>query len=160
VTTDLQAGFERAAHMMNPSSALTAPNLVAAVKLPSVVHCGLLITWIKMLLRTRGFEGTLQWVRGRVGKMPATSTVDPSAARAVEYRVALAGAVYPGRARCLEQSLTLYLLLRRRGIAARYCQGAQPYPFQAHAWIEYQGEVINDVPEHAASFARFPEQLP
>jgi hypothetical protein len=36
----------------------------------------------------------------------------------------------------------------------------QPYPFQAHAWIEYQGEVVNDVPEHARFFARLPEQLP
>ena len=35
-----------------------------------------------------------------------------------------------------------------------------PYPFQAHAWIEYRGEVVNDVPEHAGFFARLPEQLP
>jgi hypothetical protein len=74
--------------------------------------------------------------------------------------VALAGALYPGRARCLEQSLVLYYLLRGRGVAARYCQGVQPNPFQAHAWIEYRGEIITDVEEHVARFARLPDQLP
>jgi hypothetical protein len=36
----------------------------------------------------------------------------------------------------------------------------RPYPFQAHAWIEYRGSVVNDLPEHVAQFARFPRQLP
>jgi transglutaminase-like putative cysteine protease len=72
----------------------------------------------------------------------------------------MAGALYLGRAKCLEQSLALYYLLRRQGVAVAYCQGVQPYPFRAHAWVEYRGQVINDVPEHARFFARLPEQLP
>lgn len=72
----------------------------------------------------------------------------------------MAGAFYPGRARCLEQSLALYYLLRRQGVAVKYCHGVQFYPFQAHAWIEYEGSVINDVAPHVKHFARFPDQLP
>jgi hypothetical protein len=68
--------------------------------------------------------------------------------------------LYPGRARCLEQSLVLYYLLRRRGVALHYRQGVMPHPFQAHAWIEYRDEVITDVAEHAAQFACMPDQLP
>ena len=72
----------------------------------------------------------------------------------------MAGALYPGRALCLEQSLALYYLLRRRGVPVRYCQGVQPYPFEAHAWVEYGGTPINDVIDHVTLFARFPDQLP
>jgi hypothetical protein len=132
---------------------------VTGLTVPSVLRCGLLIAWFKSLLRIRGFLGTLEWIRGRVEPVPASADADLEPVRAVEYAVAMAGALYPGRAKCLEQSLTLYYFLRRRGIAVRYCQGVQPYPFQAHAWIEYRGEVINDVAEHARFFARLPEQL-
>ncbi len=128
--------------------------------IPTVLRCGLLIAWFKSLLRIRGFLGTLEWIRRRVESIPATTDAELGTVKAVEYVVAMAGAFYPGRAKCLEQSFTLYYLLRRRGVAAVYCQGVQPYPFQAHAWIEYQGEVVNDVPEHARFFARLPEQLP
>ena len=128
--------------------------------MPSVFRCGVLITWIKVLLRVRGFVNTLGWIRGRIEGIAATDAAELDDVRAAEYAVAMAGALYPGRAKCLEQSLTLYYLLRRQGVAASYCQGVQPYPFQAHAWIEYREEVINDVPEHARFFARLPEQLP
>ena len=127
---------------------------------PSIARCWLLIGWIKFLLRMRGYVATLAWIRRRVEPIPATTSADIGAVRETEYVTAMAGAFYPGRARCLEQSLALYYILRRRGVAAHYCQGVQPYPFQAHAWIEYLDEVINDVPEHALQFARFPRPLP
>lgn len=140
-------------------SDLAAP-VGAEVRVPSVLRCAVAISRIKWLLRTRFFEATIAWIRARVENVPASSVAEVEKVRAVEYAVAMAAALYPGRARCLEQSLTLYYLLRRRGVAVKYCQGAQPYPFQAHAWIEYQGQIINDVPEHVQAFARFPERLP
>lgn len=132
----------------------------SSVPIPSVLWCGLVIAWMKTLLQTRGFLGATGWIGRRVERIPATMAADIEQVRAVEYTVAMAGALYPGRAKCLEQSLALYYLLRRRSVAVKYCQGVQPYPFQAHAWVEYRGEVINDVPEHARFFARLPEQLP
>jgi hypothetical protein len=72
----------------------------------------------------------------------------------------MAAAFYPGRAECLERSLVLYYILRRQGVRVRYCHGVQPSPLTAHAWIEYGGEVINDVPEHVKEFSRLPDQLP
>jgi hypothetical protein len=144
-----------------PSPAAVRVEAVAnGLRVPQVLWCGLVITWIKLLLLVRGFQGTLAWIRRRVEPIPANAAAEIEQVRAVEYKVAMAGAFYPGRAKCLEQSLALYYLLRRRGVQAKYCQGVQPYPFQAHAWIEYRGEVINDVEEHARFFARLPEQLP
>lgn len=131
-----------------------------ALQIPSVLRCGLLIAWFKWLLRVRGFMGTIEWIRHRTEALPATSETELETVKVVEHAVAMAGALYPGRAKCLEQSLTLYYLLRRHGVAAVYCHGVQPYPFQAHAWIEYRGEVVNDVPEHVGLFSRFSDQLP
>ena len=115
---------------------------------------------LRVSLRIWGFGRVIRWIRLRVQPIPATEWLGIDAVEDVARSVATAGALYPGRARCLEQSLVLYYLLRRRGVAVRYCQGVMPHPFQAHAWIEYRGDVINDVAEHAAQFARLPDQLP
>lgn len=129
-------------------------------KVPSVLRAGGIIAWLKLLLATRGFEGTLAWIRLRVGHLPADTATSIDAVKVAEYNVAMAAAFYPARAQCLERSLALYYLLRRQHVAVRYCQGARPYPFEAHAWIEYRSEIISDVPEHALMFAPLPEVLP
>jgi hypothetical protein len=129
-------------------------------KAPSVLRAGGMITWFKLLLATRGFERTLAWIQQRVEHLPADTATSIDAVKVAEYNVAMAAALYPARAQCLERSLALYYLLRRQHVAARYRQGARPYPFEAHAWIEYGGEIINDVPEHALMFASLPEVLP
>ncbi len=47
---------------------------------------------------------------------------------------------------CLPESLTLWWLLRRRGIEADLRLGARKMGelFGAHAWVEYEGMVLND----------------
>ena len=139
-----------------------APTAGHTVQVPSVLRCGLLIFAVKMALKTWGFGRTLGWIRRRVGRVPTLAigafVIDEMTA--TEHALAVAGALFPGRALCLEQSLVLYYVLRRQGVAVKYCHGVRPHPFEAHAWIEYGGEVINDVPEHLKPFARLPEQLP
>jgi hypothetical protein len=50
---------------------------------------------------------------------------------------------------CLSRSLTLWWLLRRQGVVSELRIGASKASgrFEAHAWIEYQGAVINDRPD-------------
>jgi hypothetical protein len=131
-----------------------------AIRVPSVFQCGMKVFLVKMALAIRGFGWTIRWIRQRVEAVSDISSVSLEAVKATEYSVALAGALYPGRARCLEQSLVLYYLLRRQGVAVKYRQGIQSHPFESHAWIEYGGEPLNDAVEHAALFARLPDQLP
>jgi transglutaminase superfamily protein/coenzyme PQQ synthesis protein D (PqqD) len=130
------------------------------LRIPSVFRCGLTIARVKRSLRKQKFEKTVGWIRALIAPILATEDADLERVRALEYAVAMAGAFYPGRAKCLEQSLALYLLARRQGVRVRYCQGMQLYPFEAHAWITYRGQVINDVPEHIKHFTTFPDQLP
>jgi len=129
-------------------------------RVPSVLRCILAIFALKTSLKIRGYAWTLAWIRRHVANVPVVRDVDAALITASEWAVAMAAAFYPGRAQCLERSLVLYYLLRRQGIAVRYCHGAQPYPLVSHAWIEYQGHVINDVPERVNQFSRFPDQLP
>jgi hypothetical protein len=132
----------------------------ARLRIPSVLRCGATIVMVKIALRIWGFGRVITWLRRRVEAVPVTTLDDNVAVQASERAVALAGALYPGRALCLEQSLVLYYLLRRQGVLVEYCQGVISRPFQAHAWIEYRGEVINDIAEHARQFARLPDLLP
>ena len=127
---------------------------------PSVFTCAAMIFALKVAFRIYGFGRLIRWIGRRVESIPATTWLDADAVKAAERAVATAGALYPGRALCLEQSLVLYYLLRRRGVAIEYRQGVMAHPFQAHAWIEYDGEVVSDVAEHAKQFVRLPDQLP
>jgi hypothetical protein len=125
----------------------------------SVLSCGTMISVLKAALRLGGFAWTTKWIRRRVQCVPTTSA-NAAVVTATASAVAMAGALYPGRALCLEQSLVLYYLLRRQGFPVRYCHGVRPHPFQAHAWVEHGNEPINDVSEHVALFMRFPDLLP
>jgi|SRR6187551_1917233 Transglutaminase-like superfamily. len=129
-------------------------------RVPSVLRSGLAIVVLKLSLKMRGYAWTLAWIRSRVAVVSELAEVDPAVVKAAEWSVAMAAAFYPGRAQCLERSLVLYYLLRRQGVPVRYCHGVQPFPLTSHAWIEFQGEVINDVPERIREFSRFPDQLP
>jgi Transglutaminase-like superfamily len=60
-------------------------------------------------------------------------------------------------ANCLERSLTLWWLLRRRGIAADVRIGVRKAEgqFEAHAWVDCGSVVLNDEGEMHAHFAPF-----
>lgn len=140
--------------------ALSNGSAHAAVEVPTVLRCVRLIVWVKILLMTRGLVGAASWIRARTASVPQASDPDIVTVTQVERAVAMAGAMYPGRAKCLEQSLVLYYLLRSQGVGVNCRLGVQPFPFQAHAWIEYRGEVVNDVPEHARQFTPLASLLP
>jgi len=45
---------------------------------------------------------------------------------------------------CLQRSAVATCLLRDNGVPAELVIGAQQMPFRAHAWIEVQGQVVDD----------------
>ncbi len=47
---------------------------------------------------------------------------------------------------CLHRSAVTARLLKQYGVNAQMVIGAQSLPFKAHAWVEVDGEVINDKP--------------
>jgi Transglutaminase-like superfamily len=63
----------------------------------------------------------------------------------------------PSRPNCLERSMTLWWLLRRAGVPGELHIGArkQGERFEAHAWVELHGQVLNDSPEVHHHYSRF-----
>lgn len=69
----------------------------------------------------------------------------------------------PANANCLERSLVLWWLLRRRGLSSELRIGVRRRPgspsgagtLDFHAWIEHDGAVVNDASDVRARFATF-----
>ncbi len=109
-------------------------------------------------LRLRGFRPTYRWLEAR--------TPDPSEASRGETKravilsetsemVEIVARKHPVfRATCLPQSMMLWHLLQRQGVAADLCIGVNRADgeFKAHAWVEHDGTVINDAPDVAERY--------
>lgn len=62
------------------------------------------------------------------------------------HAIDLASALYPFQVLCLQRSAATTVLLRRHGWKAELVIGTQILPFKSHAWVEIDGQVINDKP--------------
>jgi hypothetical protein len=54
---------------------------------------------------------------------------------------------------CLPRSLCVYYLLRRRGVAVEFLLGVKTFPFAGHAWVEYDGCAIDELPSNVSRYA-------
>lgn len=115
----------------------------------------LVLTITRLSLRFAGFRRTVRaakWYGTRVAGRTSKGVPERMA-----RGIAAAAAFFPGRAICLEQSVALYVLLRRWGHPALLRVGVQPYPFLAHAWIELDGAPLLENEDDMVKFTAFPE---
>jgi hypothetical protein len=110
----------------------------------------LLLPLIGLSLRLAGVRRTRDWMR-RFTPVPGTRAPVPGEieqVRAVARWVSVAARHMPYEVSCLRRSLCLWWLLARRGIGSRLAIGvSRPAGgFAAHAWVEWQGSVLNDDP--------------
>jgi len=80
----------------------------------------------------------------------------PASVNEVVWANKIAAAFLPGRYRCLERSLVLYSTLITLGYVPTLRIGATVHGFRAHAWVEIDGQPINDVPDLVREFKTFP----
>lgn len=133
-----------------------APGAAApAPKVPSGVRCALTLVAAVLALRALGLRRSLAVARRLARRVPAVAVPAPEYLAGVVRKVDTAAAFFPGRALCLEQSLALYSVLRWAGVSVRLLLGAQPYPFTAHAWVEYQGEPVGESRDRVGKFVPF-----
>ena len=123
---------------------------------PSSFLCALTLIALDASLRILGMQRTI----GLAHRLAGASAADTSSARTLiaqtGRRIAVIAAFYPRRALCLEQSLVLFVLLRRRGVPVDLRIGVQPFPFVAHAWVEWHGLPINESEDFVSTLAPFP----
>lgn len=115
----------------------------SGLRVPAYWRCALALCVAWLTLRVVGFARTLRQARSIAERRPAMPA-GAAEVRRIADRVAVVAAFFPGRVLCLEQSLALYWLLRRRGAAVKLRVGVHPAPFAAHAWIEYEGVPVNE----------------
>ena len=109
-----------------------------------------MLPMIALSLKLSGFKQT----KNRMSRFVPRNVADVSAreddlsrARIISRAVAIAGNHGLFKANCLKQSLLLWWLLARRGIATELKLGTQKSPqetFNAHAWVEYKGEALGN----------------
>jgi len=100
-------------------------------------------------LRLGGFRrayGAAEWLSTRSVRRSAHGSRTPQ--QITDLVVHVNRHVLPYQSKCLLESLALWYLLRRRGYDAALYLGARTLlgPFEAHAWVELDGEVLNDAP--------------
>ena len=116
----------------------------------ALVEAIVVMPWVALSLRTRGFAGTMQSAAGS----PAGAQAAPRPGAPVPVPVLVVTAAVTtlaGRRRtgwtCLPRAVTIVRLARRRGHEVELCLGvAAPAAgaLPAHAWVEYGGQPLND----------------
>jgi hypothetical protein len=114
------------------------------VKTHLVLRSYALLIRIGWIIRFQSFGAVHSLVRDQT---LARSSAEPrleveAICRAVDF----ACVFYVKNVFCLQRSAAATILLRRCGWDARLLIGAQVFPFKSHAWVEVDGEVVNDKP--------------
>ena len=122
------------------------------------LRAAILLPLISTSLRFRGFRRTHAFLQKRFLHLEAGADL-PSSGVAELTAHMMRAAVRNGFSHptCLEQSLALWCLLGRQGIASELRIGVRKSgeKFEAHAWVEYGGATLNEleaVHEHYAAF--------
>lgn len=108
-----------------------------------------LLPVIDVSLRARGYGATREWLdawatRSRHGSGPPATDGMPPECHWLAQSVGIAARRSLWPTSCLRQALALRFLLARRGIETRLHIGVKSGGdgFGAHAWVEYQGEIL------------------
>jgi hypothetical protein len=109
-----------------------------------VVQAYLKLIGFEPCLNRRNFSALYDKVRTYPVSTPVSR---PDDVKRICSAVDIACVFYWKQALCLQRSATLACLLRRYGIRAQLVIASRPMPFQAHAWVEVEGRVVNDKPD-------------
>jgi len=96
-----------------------------------------------------GFDRTFQWIAKAGRKTPrAPEDVAEHEVEAIFAAVQRANRFYyRRRLDCLPKALATYRFLRLHRVPAELCLGVRKYPFSGHAWVEFEGKVLDDQPD-------------
>lgn len=123
-----------------------------------VIRAMFLLPIVATSLKTVGVRRTQSWLTRNFlsPTVPLTEQTRANVRRAAQM-VAVACRRSPLHGSCLPRTIVLWSLLRRQGIATDVRIGTRSShgEFQAHAWLEWNGEVLNDTAEVATQYLPF-----
>ena len=120
---------------------------------PRVLMAWLLLVGTGLVVKAGGFAAT-RWIVSRWPRRRHAVNSTRRTAVTLEIRAALRRACtfYFKRTWCLQKSAVLACMMRSHGVQADVVIGVQKMPFQAHAWVESDGEVVNGAPTFKTRF--------
>jgi len=120
-----------------------------------------LLPWIRVSLRMRGYNPTFASLQARLSSIAENASADPDQVRKINRVVRAAVHHSLLHFTCLEESLGLWYLLRKQGIASQVRIGVRKSngKFEAHAWVEYAGEAINQPEAAHVHYAAFEKEF-
>jgi hypothetical protein len=131
---DMSAGYWLLLHAPSITALLVSRNFKS-----EAAFIGL--ATVDFLLKCVSFTALYQLVK----QWPVSvSAPGPSAVDDIIEGVRKAMTWYPKRAMCLQRSVVTVCLLRASGINAQLIIGCQKLPFLMHAWVEVDGEVVDE----------------
>ncbi|HUI50302.1 MAG TPA: lasso peptide biosynthesis B2 protein [Terriglobales bacterium] len=120
-----------------------------------------LLPSIRISLRMRGYNATFAVLQSRAS--PIANDSSPSLDRVRKISRSVRSAVHHAflRFTCLEESLALWYVLRKQGIASQLRIGVRKShgKFEAHAWVEYAGEAVNQPEAAHLHYAAFEQEF-
>ena len=126
------------------------------------LRASVLLPLVSATLPWRGFRKTKASLEHFLPAVCGSESPDAQPRAALVAEMVRAAAHYGiGRPSCLEQSLVLWWLLARRGIASDLRVGVRKHEenFEAHAWVECGGTILSDLEAEHRHFAAFDAAL-
>lgn len=112
---------------------------------PRKLCLSILMAFCWFSLRLFGWARTVRWMRRRHAEVNDATNHDLQTIVAVDSAVRDAAARLILSPECKERALVAWQILRgRMGLPAVLLIGIRLYPFQAHAWVELQGQCVSD----------------
>jgi hypothetical protein len=126
----------------------------------ALAQSALLLPALNLALRRLRLDRVQSWLAARSHDAVEESFADHAAARDLARLVDAVARRTPFASNCLHRSLTTWFLLRRRGIGSTLRFGVRPDdPPAFHAWLEIEGQVVNDSANIAAVYLPFPSAI-
>ncbi len=126
-----------------------------------ILTIGTILPLLVIALRLFGFNRVYAALEQHRVNMPRIKLDDKQEITHLKRRLRQISQRHPFSGRCLTESLTLWWLLRNRGIETdlrfgqRYDQGR----FESHAWVEHLGQPINASQHIYQHFTPFAETI-
>ncbi|GAA1874287.1 lasso peptide biosynthesis B2 protein [Myceligenerans crystallogenes] len=121
------------------SVTMAAPRMSRGSRLLNV-QAGLTLLVTIAALRAAPLRIVLAVTRRLTEHAPHAATRDE--ARAIVHAARRAASRWPGRAACLETSLTAAWLAAFTGRSVTWCHGLRTQPYEFHAWIQVDDEPV------------------
>jgi hypothetical protein len=124
-------------------------------------RAAILLPWIRVSLRLRGYQATFVSLQRRSNGVPEAAGGANEPAQKTNRMIHAAVRHAPLHFTCLEESLCLWYLLRKQGIVSQLRIGVRKAKekFEAHAWVEYEGQALNQPEATHLHYAAFDKEF-